>query len=91
MPPRDRCHPNEKPVEMVAHFLNLHSYPGDTVLDPFMGSGTTGVAALRLGRRFIGVELDPAHFETACRRISEAQDGDMFVAPPPEPRQEAML
>ena len=82
MPPRDRVHPNEKPVEMVAHFLENHTYPGDTVLDPFMGSGTTGVAAMRMGRKFIGVELDPAHFETACQRIRSAQEGDMFITAP---------
>lgn len=89
MPPRDRVHPNEKPVEMVAHFLNLHSYPGDMILDPFMGSGTTGVAAVRMGRKFIGMEVDSQHFDTACRRISEAQRGDMFIAQPTE-RQEAL-
>ena len=90
MPPRDRVHPNEKPVEMVAHFLNLHSYPGDMVLDPFMGSGTTGVAALRMGRKFIGIEYDLGHFETALRRISKAVDGDMFIPRPAPAKQEAL-
>lgn len=88
MPPRDRQHPNEKPVEMVAHFINNHTYPGDTVLDPFMGSGTTGVAAVRMGRKFIGIELDPDHFETAVRRITKAQESDMFIARPTPPKQE---
>ncbi len=89
MPPRERSHPNEKPLEMVMHFLNLHSKPGDMVLDPFMGSGTTGVAAIQMGRKFIGIELDPAHFETSCARITEAtKQGDMFVIPAiPEPEQ----
>ena len=90
MPPRDRVHPNEKPVEMVAHFLNLHSYLGDTILDPFMGSGTTGVAALRMGRKFVGIEYDPEHFETALRRISESVDGDMFIPRAAPAKQEAM-
>ena len=49
------------------------SLPGETILDPFMGSGTTGVAALKLGRRFIGIEIEPAYFEIACRRIEQAQ------------------
>lgn len=47
--------------------------PGATVLDPFMGSGTTGVGAVMEGRKFIGIECDPHHFEVACRRIEEAQ------------------
>lgn len=91
MPPRNRSHPNEKPTAMVAHFINNHTYPGDTVLDPFMGSGTTGVAAVRMGRKFIGIELDPAHFETAVRRIRDAQTGDMFIEKPKPAKQEALL
>ena len=47
--------------------------PGATVLDPFMGSGTTGVACAQTGRRFIGVEIDPGYFEIACKRIAAAQ------------------
>jgi len=70
-PPRDRMHPNEKPVEMCAHFVGLHSAPGQYVLDPFMGSGTTGVACVRLGRRFTGIEIDPEYFDIARRRIEE--------------------
>jgi site-specific DNA-methyltransferase (adenine-specific) len=93
MPPRERDHPNEKPLEMVMHFVNLHSKPGQMVLDPFMGSGTTGVAAIKMGRRFVGIELDPEHFETACRRITEAMSQpDMFVpTPEPAPEQLALL
>lgn len=92
MPPRNRVHPNEKPLEMVGHFINLHTYPGDVVLDPFMGSGTTGVAAAQLGRKFIGIELDEVHFETAVRRISAFYDGDMLAVPPAsKPKQEAMI
>jgi DNA modification methylase len=49
----------------------LHQ-PGELVSDPFMGLGTTGVAAIRLGRRFVGVELNPAYFDVACRRIEQA-------------------
>jgi DNA modification methylase len=56
----------------VQQFVRKHTVPGDVVLDPFMGSGTTGVAALGLGRKFIGIELDPAHFDISCQRIEEA-------------------
>lgn len=79
MPPRERDHPNEKPVSLVGHFLVLHSKIGQLIVDPFMGSGTTGIAAVRHGRNFIGVEIDPAHFEMACRRISEALASPSFL------------
>jgi DNA modification methylase len=53
------------------------------VLDPFMGSGTTGVAAVQMGRQFIGIEREPKYFDIACRRIEEAQrQGDMFIERP---------
>jgi DNA modification methylase len=71
-------HPTEKPVELVKHFLRLHTVPGDLILDPFSGSGTTGVAAVALGREFLGFELDPAWVEVANRRI-EATQLEMFV------------
>jgi DNA modification methylase len=66
-------HPTQKPVQLAEHFIKLHTRPGDLVLDPFMGSGTTGVACVRMGRRFIGVEIDPGYFAIAQRRIAEAQ------------------
>lgn len=92
MPPRERAHPNEKPVKMVRHFIDLHSAPGQSVLDPFMGSGTTGVACAESGRLFIGIELDPAHFETACRRIEEAyRQPRLFAEPEPKPIQPSLL
>ena len=72
MPPRSREHPNEKPLALVEHFLLCHSKPGQLVVDPFMGSGTTGVAAARGGQSFIGVEIDREHYDSARRRISEA-------------------
>jgi DNA modification methylase len=78
-PPRDRLHPNEKPEALPAHFIELTTKPDECVLDPFMGAGTTGVAATRLGRRFLGIEIEPRYFDIACRRIEEAQrQGDMF-------------
>ena len=83
MPPRNRQHPNEKPVSMVEHFLRLHSVSHNTILDPFMGSGTTGVACVKLGRKFIGIELEPKYFDIACQRIDDAyKQPDMFVEQP---------
>lgn len=62
------------------------------VVDPFMGSGTTGVACARRGRPFIGIELDQAHFDVACRRIEEAaKQADFFVERPPVMKQGDML
>jgi DNA modification methylase len=73
-----RVHPNEKPVELLRHIVE--KAPGDTVLDPFMGGGATGVACARLGRRFIGIEIEPRYFDIARRRIEEAQrQPDLFV------------
>lgn len=66
-------HPTQKPVSLAAHFIKLHSLPGDTIFDPFMGSGTTGVACVQLGRNFIGCELEPKYFEIAKKRIEQAQ------------------
>ena len=71
--PRRDQHPTQKPVALGAHFISLHTQPGDTVLDPFMGSGTTGVAAVQTGRNFIGIEIEPKYFEIAQARISAAQ------------------
>lgn len=62
-------HPAEKPEELLDRILRLGSKKDDLVLDPFMGSGTTGVVAKRLGRRFIGIELDDAYFNIASKRI----------------------
>ena len=73
MKPRGNDHPNLKPLGLISRFIRAHTSAGETVLDPFMGSGTTGVAAVQLGRKFIGIELDPKHFATACRRIEQAQ------------------
>lgn len=93
MPPRQRSHPNEKPLEMVSHFIENHSLPGQVILDPFMGGGTTGVSAVQSGRKFIGVELDADHFETALRRVSDALNRPrLFIpAPAPKAKQESLL
>lgn len=72
-------HPTEKPVALLEDLVKVCCDVGETVLDPFMGSGTTGVAAVKNGRSFIGIELDPVYFETACKRIREAySQNDMF-------------
>ena len=66
---QDTVHPTQKPVDLMKWLVASYSKPGDVVLDPFMGSGSTGVACLSLGRRFLGCELDPAYFAVATRRI----------------------
>lgn len=78
-----RLHPNEKPLELVSGFIESHTNKGHIVMDPFMGSGTTGVACAKMGRKFIGIELDEEYFDIACRRIEEAyKQPDMFVDSP---------
>jgi site-specific DNA-methyltransferase (adenine-specific) len=71
MPPRDRIHPNEKPLDFVMKFLSLHSLPNDMILDPFIGSGTTLRAAKDLGRRAIGIEINERYCEIAAKRLSQ--------------------
>jgi DNA modification methylase len=66
-------HPTQKPVEVIDVLVQWTTNPGDLVLDCYMGSGTTGVAAIQQGRKFIGIEIDPDYFEIACRRIEAAQ------------------
>lgn len=68
-----RSHPNEKPVWLWQRIISTTTKPGDIVLDPFCGTGSAGEAALRLGRRFIGVELGAEYFEKACRRLRAVQ------------------
>ena len=68
--PRDKVHPTEKPVGLMDYYIENSSTRLDTVLDPFMGSGTTGVAAKSLGRGFIGIELDETYFNIAKERIN---------------------
>jgi site-specific DNA-methyltransferase (adenine-specific) len=86
-PPRIRRHPNEKPVALVEHFLRLTTEKGETVLDPFTGSGTTGVACIRTGRRFIGIEIEPKYFDIACKRIEDEYKRMTLFEEPPKRRQ----
>lgn len=69
---RDKQHPTQKPVALMVWCVENFTQPGDTVLDPFMGSGTTGVACAKLGRNFIGIEKDAGYFAIAQRRIEQA-------------------
>ena len=76
---RAKEHPTQKPVPVMAWCIR-HAPKSQTILDPFMGSGTTGVAAVQMGRQFIGIEREPKYFEIACRRIEDAQRiTDMFA------------
>ena len=85
-----REHPTQKPLEVMR--WTIEKLKGKTILDPFMGSGTTGVAAVKLGRKFIGIEIEPKYFDIACRRIQAALDApDMFVEAPKPAKQESML
>jgi DNA modification methylase len=71
-------HPTEKPVQLMRAFVE---WTRGAILDPFMGSGTTGVAAVQMGRDFIGIEQEEKYFDIACKRIDQAQrQGDLFVA-----------
>ena len=75
----DGEHPTQKPVGLVECWVSDFTEGGETILDPFMGSGTTGVACARLRRRFIGIEIHEPYFDIACRRIEQAQrQGDLF-------------
>jgi len=67
----EKLHQTGKPVELMADVVSVRPHL-DTVFDPFMGSGTTGVACMQLGRRFIGCEIDPGYFEIARKRIEAA-------------------
>ena len=79
-------HPTQKPVAVMAWSIGF--MPGKSVLDPFMGSGTTGVACIQLGRKFIGIERDPKYFDIACKRIEQAvAQGKLFEPEPYKPEQ----
>lgn len=78
----ERYHPTQKPLEVMKWVIDLCP-KADTVLDPFMGSGTTGLAALSLGRKFIGIEREPKYFDIACKRIEQAANQGKLFAPAP--------
>jgi len=75
-----RGHTCPKPVEFMRRMVARFTLPKETILDPFMGSGTTLVACAKMGRKGIGIELDPEYFEIACKRVEEAyRQPDLFI------------
>jgi len=86
-----KVHPTQKPIELMVWCLDF--LPESlSILDPFMGSGSTGVACVATGRRFVGIEREPTYFDIACRRIEEAhKQPRLFSEPPPKPVQEALF
>ena len=90
-PRQDIDHPCPKPIGQMKWLVQRVSLPFEIVLDPFMGSGTTGVACANLGRKFIGIEIEPKYFDIACRRIEQAyKQPDMFIERPTPAKQEVM-
>jgi DNA modification methylase len=73
-------HPTQKPVRLMQWCINQTGNP-ETILDPFMGSGTTGIAAIQMGRKFIGIEREPKYFEIACKRIEQAASQHQLFEP----------
>ena len=89
-----RIHPTQKPVQLMAWCMDKAKVPeGATVLDPYMGSGTTLVACQRMGRHGTGIELDPDYFDIACKRVDEAARQPDLLIPEtrPQPVQEQLL
>ena len=87
----ERYHPTQKPLEVMKWVITLCP-KSETILDPFMGSGTTGVAAIQMGRKFIGIEREPKYFDIACKRIEQAvAQGQLFEQEYVKPIQEVLL
>jgi hypothetical protein len=84
-------HPCPKPEALMEWIVREFTKPGDLILDPFAGSGTTGVAAVRLGRRFIGWERDPKYHAVATRRLESTREQLNLLAPRTKPKQETLL
>lgn len=85
-------HPTGKPVDMVSSWVTRFTNQSQVILDPFMGSGTTGVAAIQLGRKFIGIEREPKYFDIACKRIEQAvAQGQLFEPEQPIQEQKELL
>jgi adenine-specific DNA-methyltransferase len=92
-PKSNHGHPTEKPVPLMSHIVRLSVRPGGHAVDPFMGSGTTGVACVQLGRKFTGIERERKYFDIACERIARAQAQGSLLddARPVAQVQEALL
>jgi DNA modification methylase len=85
-------HPTQKPIAIMQWCITHLPKDTPTILDPFMGSGTTGVACAKMGRKFIGIELDEDYFNIACKRIEEAyKSPDMFIEAAKKPEQDSFL
>lgn len=89
----ERQHPTQKPEGVMRWCINHLPTDTETILDPFMGSGTTGVACVQLGRKFIGIELEPKYFDIACRRIADELKRPRLDLGEPmqQPKQEALF
>ena len=86
-----KVHPTQKPITVMKWCLDFLP-DAETILDPFCGSGSTGVACAKLGRKFIGIELDETYFDIACDRIQKAYDEpDLFIEPPKKAEQDVLL
>ena len=91
-PDRTGKHPTEKPVSLMSELVGLFSNPGELICDPFMGSGTTGVSAARMGRRFVGIEQNEEYFDLARSRITAAlKQADLFIEPPKPIKQDSLF
>lgn len=91
-PPAQREHPTQKPIPLMSALVELAADAGEAILDPFTGSGSTGVACAVMGRRFVGIEQDQRYFDIACRRIEEAyRQPRLFDEPAPKPIQPSLL
>ena len=87
----NKSHPAQKPIKIMQWCLGFLP-DAETILDPFMGSGTTGVACAKLGRKFTGIEIDETYFNIACKRIEQAYaQPDLFIEPPAEKPTQAPL
>jgi site-specific DNA-methyltransferase (adenine-specific)/modification methylase len=87
-----RQHPTQKPIALMRWCIEQLPVGCEPILDPFMGSGTTGVACVKLGRRFIGIEIEPKYFDIACRRIEAAtKQPDLFIEQPKPAKQLDLL
>lgn len=87
---RDKQHPTQKPVAVMVWAIQ-HAGDAVVILDPFMGSGSTGVAALQIGRQFIGIEREPKYFDIACKRIEQAHAQGQLFAPTQKPQEQLSI
>jgi site-specific DNA-methyltransferase (adenine-specific) len=87
----ENVHPTQKPIALADAFVRDFTDPGDLILDPFAGSGTTGVAAIRLGRRFLGWEKDPKYHAAAVKRLAGTREQLVLGVRGPKPKQGTLL